>query len=633
MKNKDGWTEVESEEYEMPEGYLGNLTPEHEEKLHKMWDTFFDVCERATGSKVEGKKGFAEDWGVDTEAAKKKTSGMGQLKGLKNTGISKEDDAKDKAQARAEEANMENLLSTYGPESLRNAFWALCKRDHPDIAMLRFLRARKWDISRTIAMIASTLKWRLDTNLDTLLENGDLGNGKQIPKYIENFDENGKVFTLGTNHKNQPVMYVQFKKHVIWAQPQATTKKFIIAHFELVRLLVVPPNDKIVLLFDCTGFGPSNLDVTNFLYILQCLQSYFPETLAVLYLHKAPWILQQAWHMVKWLLDPVVRAKVQFTNHPEELMKEIPSDNLLKYIGGNVDCIFDWVPPEEGENHLQEDLEERERRWQNHRRLCTQFEQVTRAWIDAGGQEGEEERRILAKKLRLSHFDYEPYWRGLWVHHRNGDLPLGNPGVIRWQYPRLDSTRIRQVLGQEQSRKSILRELQEIAVGAPVDVAEAHTKEMLKDGSWGRWDTCDDMGPPPTGYRKGKFVYDDDGGVAARIDVIGLDGPETLKGAQQMGGTNGSAKPKKKAKKPKAADATNGSVKPMKKKTKKPKAADSAAKQQRGSDAPPKKSRKAQRNGDPPASKGPASDNSEKQSPPEEKKGLLSRVKNAFAVL
>lgn len=74
-------------------------------------------------------------------------------------------------------------------------------------------------------MMASTLKWRLDTNLDSLLENGDLGNGKQIPKYIENFDENGKVFTLGTNHKNQPVMYVQFGKHVIWAQPQATTKK------------------------------------------------------------------------------------------------------------------------------------------------------------------------------------------------------------------------------------------------------------------------------------------------------------------------------------------------------------------------------------------------------------------------
>jgi hypothetical protein len=74
-------------------------------------------------------------------------------------------------------------------------------------------------------MLASTFKWRLDTNLDSLLQNGDLGNGKEIPKYIENFDENGKVFSLGTSFKQQPVMYVQFAKHIIWAQPQATTKK------------------------------------------------------------------------------------------------------------------------------------------------------------------------------------------------------------------------------------------------------------------------------------------------------------------------------------------------------------------------------------------------------------------------
>lgn len=85
--------------------------------------------------------------------------------------------------------------------------------------------SHKWDVDHTTAMLASTFKWRLDTNLDSLLENGDLGNGKEIPKYVENFEENGKVFSLGTNHKNQPVMYVQFGKHIIWAQPQATTKK------------------------------------------------------------------------------------------------------------------------------------------------------------------------------------------------------------------------------------------------------------------------------------------------------------------------------------------------------------------------------------------------------------------------
>ncbi|PWN37838.1 uncharacterized protein FA14DRAFT_159694 [Meira miltonrushii] len=539
---KDEFTDIVPEKYEMPEGYAGNLSEEHQDDLYQMWIAFFDICDKAQGTKSEQKEdGFAEDWGVDTEATKSKMSGggLGAVSGVsklvKGSGIDKEDDKKAAAQARTEEANMERLLSTYGSAALRNSFWVMVKRDNPDILMLRFLRARKWSIDATTAMLASTLKWRLDTNLDILVQKGDLGNGKEIPKYVENFEANGKVFSLGTNLRNQPVMYVQFGKHVIWAQPQATTKKFIIAHFELVRLLVVPPNDKIVLLFDCTGFGPSNLDVINFLYILQCLQSYFPEQLAVLILHKAPWILSQAWHLVKWLLDPVVRAKVRFTNKPEELMEEIPRKHMLRYIGGDVDVEFDWVPPEEGENDLHKNKEEVDRRWENHRRLCDQFEKVTRKWAESKGQEYDQERRALIKRLRVSHMDYDPFWRGRWVHDRNGDLSQKNPGMIRWQYPMVDGSKTREILGHDTCRKTLVRELQEIGVGAPVDFAEARTQQLIKEGKWGDWNSCDDLPAPPTGFQNGALTYEDDGGLAAALDVIGLNGPETLQIAKANG--------------------------------------------------------------------------------------------------
>ena len=138
------WEEVVPEPYDMPEGYLNNLTLEHQELLYKMWDAFFSVCDKASGDKDQGATGFSEDWGVDTNEAKSKTGGIGGAsKLLKQSGIEKEDDAKAAAQARSEEANMEKLLATYGPEALRNAFWGLCKRDNPDITVLRFLRARK----------------------------------------------------------------------------------------------------------------------------------------------------------------------------------------------------------------------------------------------------------------------------------------------------------------------------------------------------------------------------------------------------------------------------------------------------------------------------------------------------------
>lgn len=91
-----------------------------------------------------------------------------------------------------------------------------------------------------------------------------------------------------------------------------------------------------------------------------------------------------------------------------------------------------------------------------------------------------------------------------------------------------DGEKVRQVLGHEDSRKSVYRELQEIAVGAPVDFVEARTKQLLKEGSWGKWDTCDDLPPPPTGFKDGHLTYDGDQEAAARLDLIGLQGPESL---------------------------------------------------------------------------------------------------------
>lgn len=167
----------------------------------------------------------------------------------------------------------------------------------------------------------------------------------------------------------------------------------------------------------------------------------------------------------------------------------------MKHILHSVDMKFTWVGPEEGENDLQKNKAERDARWAHHRKLSDEFEKVTRGWVDSNGKEGDEERKILAKRLRLSQFDFEPYWRGKTVHHRNGDLPPGNPGIVRWEYVLKDGDKVRQIVGQRQCKKTLVRELQEIEAGASVEWAEKHTVEMIKDGSWGRWDTCDDLPP------------------------------------------------------------------------------------------------------------------------------------------
>ena len=90
--------------------------------------------------------------------------------------------------------------------------------DSPDGNMLRFVRARKGDVDRGMAMMANCLKWRLDTDVATLVAKGDLVNGKQIPNYIDQ-QKSGKVQISGCTSTEQPICYVLMKYESLLDRP------------------------------------------------------------------------------------------------------------------------------------------------------------------------------------------------------------------------------------------------------------------------------------------------------------------------------------------------------------------------------------------------------------------------------
>ena len=51
-------------------------------------------------------------------------------------------------------------LATQTPAELREAFWSMVKSDNPDALLLRFLRARKWDVEKALVMVVATMQWR-----------------------------------------------------------------------------------------------------------------------------------------------------------------------------------------------------------------------------------------------------------------------------------------------------------------------------------------------------------------------------------------------------------------------------------------------------------------------------------------
>lgn len=63
--------------------------------------------------------------------------------------------------------------------------------DDPDSIMLRFLRARKWIPNAASAMLASCLKWRIEADVDKIVEKGEEGMSS-VPGFIQQLRQ-GKV--------------------------------------------------------------------------------------------------------------------------------------------------------------------------------------------------------------------------------------------------------------------------------------------------------------------------------------------------------------------------------------------------------------------------------------------------------
>lgn len=70
-------------------------------------------------------------------------------------------------------------------------------------------------------------------------------------------------------------------------------------------------------------------------------------------------VFNAIWAILKPLLDPVVRNKIDFTKSEADLKKYIPGDHLPKGMGGDEDWEWYYGGPKEGENKCMQNEEEK----------------------------------------------------------------------------------------------------------------------------------------------------------------------------------------------------------------------------------------------------------------------------------
>lgn len=473
-------------EMEVAPGRPGNLTSEQEEKLRALWVRIFQVTgssgddaitaalAQTSLSPTTARKGTD----INKEKEKDKPKKLRSLFSRKNasskdvSGTETPDGASvTPATSTASSGRVTPLpsapeddkygqtkhfletLETQSPESIRETLWAMVKHDHPDALVLRFLRARKWDVEKALVMLISTMNWRhTEMHVDDVImkegeltcaerEKADSGvdeAGKRLARDFLAQTRMGKSFIHGIDKHGRPICVVRVRLHRQGEQCEESLERYTVYLIETARMLLSPPVDTATILFDMTGFSMANMDYAPVKFMIKCFEANYPESLGAVLVHKAPWVFQGIWKIIRSWLDPVVASKVHFTNNMKDVEEFIPQNHILKELDGKEDYEYKYVEPVPGENDIMKDAAARELLLVAREELVKSYESKTWEWVQAAsGEQGKvdainAERNTIAEKLRINYWQLDPYVRARSYYDR---IKVLQPGGTVVPYP------------------------------------------------------------------------------------------------------------------------------------------------------------------------------------------------------
>lgn len=245
-------------------GHVGNLTASEEEKLRKLWIAILEICGVADGTNGSSQEATPTSPAIsESGVPKKRRFGLFRWRGNEDQPASPKTGAeKDRLHGEDDDKfgqlkQFHHAVANQSPESLRQVIWAMVKHDHPDALLLRFLRARKWDVDKALVMLVATMNWRhSDVKVDDIMKHGEAGavadeingQGDERKLGVEFMSQlrMGKSFLHGTDKEGRPISVVRVRLHKPGDQSSQSLERYTVYNIETTRLLLEAPVDTAV---------------------------------------------------------------------------------------------------------------------------------------------------------------------------------------------------------------------------------------------------------------------------------------------------------------------------------------------------------------------------------------------------
>jgi hypothetical protein len=221
--------------------------------------------------------------------------------------------------------------------------------EHETFKLLRFLRARQWNLPNAFQMLKNDLEWRSNETRKDLkhLSAADVLQCdlnqlfKRLPTWVQGFDR-----------QCRPVAWKQFGKLEIWKVLKLVSMETLLNFhaWEADQALRLMSEQSVATGYNIETFvvvidaahwhlGLATSDAYAFIRGMSVTDSdHYPERLGKLIVVNAPTTLSIAWKIVKGFLDPVTLAKINIFSKKSEwlpaLLSIMDEDQIPAHYGG-----------------------------------------------------------------------------------------------------------------------------------------------------------------------------------------------------------------------------------------------------------------------------------------------------------
>ncbi|KAF7030221.1 hypothetical protein CFC21_041813 [Triticum aestivum] len=217
--------------------------------------------------------------------------------------------------------------------------------------MLRFLKARKFDIEKAKHMWSEMLRWRNEYGVDNI-EEFDYTELNEVKKYYPQFyhgvDKEGRpvyVELVGKVDANKLVKVTTLDRYIKYHVKEF--ERSFQMRFPACSIAAKRHIDSSTTILDVQGVGLKNFskDARELIMRLQKIDNdNYPETLCCLYIINAGQGFKMLWGTIKSFLDPQTASKIhvlgsKYQNKLLEIIDEsIMSSELPDFLGGKCRC-------------------------------------------------------------------------------------------------------------------------------------------------------------------------------------------------------------------------------------------------------------------------------------------------------